>query len=473
VQQSFPPAGSGSSKTAIFQRGLEHHQAGRFLQAEAAYRQALALDPNDADTLHLLGVLGHQFHHHEPALHYINQAIRLEPDRAHYHSNAALALRALGRMTEAEETCRTALRLNPDYPEAQNNLGMILRALGQIEGAEFHYREAVRLKPDYPDALNNLAHLCLLTGRLEEGWRLYDWRVQSLGVGRRDFAQPLWDGAPLGDRVLLLHAEQGLGDTLQFCRYVPILARGAKLVFEVQPPLVRLLSDLPGMTRIVAAGDALPHFDVHCPLLSVPHRVGTDLATIPAEIPYLAADPARSASWRGRLAGLDGKLVGLVWAGRSRPATAVIDRSRSMALEQFSPLAGIDGVNFLSLQKGEPAAQALSPPGGMVLHDFTEELTDFADTAALIDALDLVISVDTSVVHLAGALGKPVWLLNRFDTCWRWLEGRDDSPWYPTLRQFRQKSPGDWAGVMAEVRDALVGIGRWGVEQGENRGQGK
>jgi Flp pilus assembly protein TadD len=460
VQQSFPPGRSGPSKTAIFQDGLEHHQAGRFQQAEAAYRQVLAIDPNDADALHVLGVLGHQFHHHEPALDYISQAIRLQPDRAHYHSNAALPLRALGRLAEAEAACRTALRLNPDYPEAQNNLGMVLRASGRIEEAEFRYREAIRLKPTYPDALNNLAHLCLLTGRLEEGWRLYEWRAQSHGAGRRDFAQPLWDGAALGDRVLLLHAEQGLGDTLQFCRYVPMLARRAKLVFEVQPPLVRLLSGLPGigMTRIVAAGETLPHFDVHCPLLSVPRRVGTDLTTIPAEIPYLAADPLRSASWRERLAGFDGPLVGLVWAGRARPATAAIDRSRSMTLEQFSPLAGIGGVNFLSLQKGEPAAQALSPPGGMVLHDFTGELTDFADTAALIDALDLVISVDTSVAHLAGALGKPVWLLNRFDTCWRWLEGRDDSPWYPTLRQFRQKAPGDWAGVMAEVKDALV---RW------------
>jgi Flp pilus assembly protein TadD len=464
VQHSIPPAQPEPSKTAIFQAGLTHHRAGRFQQAEAEYRRVLAIDPHDAEALHALGVLAHQFHHNEPALHYISEAIRLQPERAHYHSNAALPLRALGRLHEAEAACRTALRLNPDYPEAQNNLGMVLRVLGRIEEAEFRYREAVRLKPDYADALNNLAHLCLLTGRLEEGWRLYEWRAQSHGAGRRDFVQPLWDGTALGDKVLLVHAEQGLGDTLQFCRYVPMLAGRARVVFEVQPSLVRLLSGLPGMTGIVAAGDTLPAFDVHCPLLSVPRLVGTDLTTIPAEIPYLAADAQAGAAWRGRLAGLEeGPLVGLVWAGRARPAAAAIDRSRSMTLQQFAPLAEIGGVNFLSLQKGEPAAQALSPPGGMVLHDFTAELTDFADTAALIDALDLVISVDTSVVHLAGAMGKPVWMLNRFDSCWRWLLGRDDSPWYPSLRQFRQKTPGDWDGVMAAVRAALV---QWRSDRG-------
>ena len=273
----------------------------------------------------------------------------------------------------------------------------------------------------------------------------------------------------MGDRVVLVHAEQGLGDTLQFCRYVPLVAAGSKLVLEVQAPLRRLLSGLPGIAAIVARGDRLPPYDAHAALLSLPLLVGTRLPTIPCEIPYLAADPRDCARWRQRLGGLSGLRVGLVWAGGFRPDqpwAAAVDRRRSMALAQMAPLAAIAGVSFLSLQKGEPAGQALSPPAGMVLHDFTAELADFTDTAALIEALDLVISVDTAVAHLAGALGKPVWLLNRFDTCWRWLLDRDDSPWYPSLRQFRQPVAGDWASVMAAVSAALAALVRDGRSTG-------
>ena len=263
------------------------------------------------------------------------------------------------------------------------------------------------------------------------------------------------------DRTLLLHAEQGLGDTLQFCRYVPLIAAGAKTVLEVQAPLVRLLSRLPGVASIVAQGACLPPFDAHCPLLSLPGALGTTLDTIPAATAYLAADPALAAEWSERLAGLAGLRVGIVWAGSARddPELAAVDARRSISLEALAPLAGAPGVSFISLQKGEPAAQASRPPLGMALADFTADLDDFEDTAALVANLDLVISVDTAVVHLAGALGKPVWLLNRFDTCWRWLLNRDDSPWYPTLRQFRQSSPGDWTSVIAAVRKALETAG--------------
>ena len=259
--------------------------------------------------------------------------------------------------------------------------------------------------------------------------------------------------------MLLVHSEQGLGDTLQFCRFVPIVAQGAKIVLEVQPPLHRLLADLPGIAEIVAEGDKLPPFDLHCALLSLPRFLGTSLETIPGEVPYLTADPLLVSAWRRRLAGLAGLKIGLVWAGGPRPdepAESSVDRHRSMPLARLAALAEVEGVSFVSLQKGPPAAQAAQPPPGMVLHDFTAELDDFADTAALVEALDLVISVDTAVAHLAGALGKPVWLLNRFDTCWRWLLGRDDSPWYPTLRQFRQPAAEDWDSVIAAVKAALA-----------------
>jgi len=278
-----------------------------------------------------------------------------------------------------------------------------------------------------------------------------------MSTGARDFPAALWRGEAIGDRTILLHAEQGLGDTLQFCRYAPLMG-GADVILEVQAPLVRLLSHLPGVTQIVARGDRLPAFDLQCPLMSLPLAFGTTLDTIPAATPYLSADPRLAATWRERLVGVQGFRIGLVWAGEqgvNYPAKAVVDRRRSIALKALAPLGEVSGVSFVSLQKGAPAAQAADPPHGMTLHDFTADLHDFADTAALVVNLDLVISVDTAVAHLAGALGKPVWLLNRFDTDWRWLLNRDDSPWYPTLRQFRQPSPGDWNSAVCAAREAL------------------
>jgi hypothetical protein len=236
------------------------------------------------------------------------------------------------------------------------------------------------------------------------------------------------------------------------------VAGGANVILEVPSALVRLIRTMPGPQRVIAHSDPTPAFDVHCPLLSLPLALGTTLATIPATIPYLAANPDQERAWRIRLAALPGLHVGLVWAGNPRladPAANAVDRRRSISLAQMAPLGAVPGVSFISLQKGHRAEQAKTPPAGMVLHDWTDELWDFADTAALVAALDLVIGVDTSVVHLTGALGKPVWVLNRYDACWRWLYGRTDNPWYPTARLFRQTSYGDWDGVIANVATAL------------------
>jgi Tfp pilus assembly protein PilF len=504
VPHSFVPAWPVRSKAEIFQHGVACHRAGHVEQAEMAYRQVLAMDPRDAEALHLLGLVADQTKRHAEAVDFIGKAIRLKRDRPHYHNNLALALRSLGRYAEAEKACRTALRLKSDYVVARNNLGMILRSAGKLDEAEACYRDVLHQNSTFPEAYNNLGNLLcqrgrpdegepcfraalrlpanpalhrearynlaqalLVTGQLEEGWQHYEVRAEVNGAVRPELAARPWDGKPTGERVLLLHAEQGLGDTLQFCRYAPIVAQTSKTVLEVPPPLVRLLSGLPGIAAIIPRGEKLPHYDAQCALLSVPRRLGTRLETIPGETPYLAADPAAAAAWRTRLAGLPGLKIGLVWAGGFRPElpwAVAVDGRRSMALKQMSALAGLAGVSFVSLQKDSPAAQATDPPAGLVLHDFTAELGDFTDTAALIEALDLVISVDTAVAHLAGALGKQVWLLNRFDSCWRWLLDRDDSPWYPTLRQFRQKSAGDWAGVMAEVRAALIRLA--GTENG-------
>jgi Flp pilus assembly protein TadD len=517
---------SGPSVAELIERGLGEHRAGRLDEAFAAYRQALAIEPADAEALHLLGVALHQAGRGEEAVGHIRRAIALHSDRPHYHNNLGVTLTELGRLaeaeadlraclrlapgfanahynlgnlldkagrpSEAEASYREALRLAPDYPDALNNLGHVLNELGRpaeaeerlrealrlrpdstgslnnlgialydqgrLEEAEAVYRQALRLEPEFPDAHNNLAYALLKAGRFAEGWEEHEWRwrAKHMAPGVRPFSAPLWGGEPIEDKVILLHAEQGLGDTLQFCRYAPLVR--AAVVLEVQAPLVRLLSKLPGVRRVIARGEDLPPFDLHAPLLSLPRAFGSGLETIPAATPYLAADAEAAGAWKARLASLPGLKVGLVWAGGPRtpaPELAAIDARRSIALGALAPLAEIPGVSFVSLQKGEPAAQAAHPPAGMALADFTDELSDFADTAALIDALDLVISVDTSVAHLTGALGRPVWLLNRFDACWRWLKKGDDSAWYPSLRQFRQTGPGDWPGVVAAARDAL------------------
>jgi hypothetical protein len=288
--------------------------------------------------------------------------------------------------------------------------------------------------------------LLLVAGRHEEAWPEWEWRFRAdLGLARR-FERPLWTGEPLEGRTLLVHAEQGIGDMVQFCRYIAHLPRDGKVILEVHPPLVQLFRQFDRLASVVGVGDPLPAHDVRCPMMSLPLRTG---AGVPASVPYVKADPVRVAAWRDRLSALAGRKVGVAWAGN--PERMRMDRRRSLGWETIAPLAEVPGVSLVSLQKGPAAAQL--PPGRIT--DWTEELLDFVDTAALIEALDLVIAVDTAVLHVAGALGRPVWLLNRFDTCWRWERGCDDSRWYPTLRQFRQTQPGVWDDVVARVCAAL------------------
>jgi len=387
-----------------------------------------------------------------------------------YPGDPAIALRLgialiqTGRLAEAVRAMEPAAALAaPDHP-LHDWLGRALATvLWQERGpaALAPLRARLAEDPADPERYTALAIALLSCGRLAEAWPHYAWRWRRMPGPHRAPADPSARPDPnswRGRRVLLF-AEQGLGDSLQFLRYVPMVAaRGAEVVVEVERPLVRLAATLPGRPVVVAVGDAVPAHDVAVPLMHLPWAFGTDLASIPAAIPYFTPDPAAVAGWRARLAGLPGLKVGLVWAGEPRPDAAManrIDRRRSLKLAALAPLTVVPGVSFVSLQKGVPAVQALAPPTGMVLHDWTGELADFADTAALMAALDLVISADTSPLHLAGALGRPVWLLDRYDSCWRWLRERDDSPWYPTLRRFRQTAPGDWAGVIDRVAVAL------------------
>lgn len=425
---------------------------GRLDDAEFNLREACKLRPNFPEALSNLGDLLRLRGRPEEAEVCCREALRLKPDYVPAQLILGNALREAGRFREAEPCYRAALDRNPIWPEALNNLGTLLYDLGRPDEAIQSLRTAISQRPDYADAHFNLGISLLLAGRFDEGWREYEWRwkQETKKPHLRGFSQPPWDGGDIGERVLLLHAEQGLGDTLQFCRYVPAIAAERRVVLEVQRPLLPLLAGLPGIERIVARGDPLPPFDLHCPLLSLPRVLGTTLETIPREPSYLRAGPQRAAAWRERVGQIDGLRVGLAWAGNQ---TMSGDRRRSIPLERFSELADLPGVSFVSLQKGLGASQ--STPPGLSLHDWTDDLHDFGETAGLIEVLDLVISVDTAVAHLAGALGRPVWLLNRFDRCWRWLLNRDDSPWYPGLRQFRQIQPGDWSRVLQDVRAEL------------------
>jgi len=446
---------------AHYNRALSLHAQLRFDEALASYDAAIGLQADFMQAYNNRSALLRELQRLDEALASADTVIALSPDLAGAYNNRGAILLDLGRSEDALADFDRALSLNPDYAEALCNRGFVLRLLRPGDEAVRCFEAALRLQPDYAVGHENYAMALLQLGDFQRGWSEYEWRWQAptLAPARRPFPQPLWLGEqPIAGATILLHAEQGMGDTLQFCRLaLDVAARGAQVVLEVQQPLVRLLASL-GTGKVIAQGEPLPHFDLHCPLLSLPLALRTRVETIPAYPSYLHADPFAAAAWHRRLWAVPGRRVGLVWSGAARQQSADViaaNRRRSMTLAQFTPLGGVPGVSFVSLQKGPPEAEArvASPP--LRLFDATDELHDFADTAALIAALDLVIAVDTSVAHLAGALGKPVWILNRFDSCWRWLLHRTDSPWYPTARLFRQPAPGDWDSVIAAVCAAL------------------
>nr|MBI3614208.1 glycosyltransferase family protein [Nitrospirota bacterium] len=474
------------------QVALRHHTAGNLAEAEQIYRGILASDPRHADALHLLGVIAHQTGRDDLAAELIAQAIALNPSVAEYHNNLGNALKEMGRPDEAVSYLRQALALKPEYVDAHYNLGNVLneqdrleeaiecyryalslkpqhagacvnlgngfRSLGRISEALDCYRQALRIEPDFVDARWNRACALLLSGNLADGWNEYEcrWELERARSRRRNFPQPLWDGSDISGRNMLLHAEQGIGDTLQFVRYAPLVAkRGARVVLECHPALKSLLETVEGVAQVVSAGEPLPEFDLHSPLLSLPRAFRTTLETIPKTVPYVRASRELVRMWK-EMPELGGKSlkVGVAWAGGTS------DPKRDCGLSMFASLAKLEGVQLYSLQKGEAAKQAANPSEGMALFDLTAGLNDFADTAALISHLDLVISIDTAVAHLAGAMGRPVWTLLRFAPDWRWMLAREDSPWYPTMRLFRQEKPGDWSGVFARVTQELHGVAK-------------
>jgi tetratricopeptide (TPR) repeat protein len=434
---------------------------GRTEDALAAYDAAIAARPDLAEAHANRAKILNDLWRSEAALAAAERAIALRPDQPEAHNNRAIALHELGRTEDALAVWARVLELQPDHAKAHNNIGMALQTLRRPAEAVAAYDRALALSPDFAEAHLNRASSLLALGELARGFEAYRWRwVAPEGPRlKRRLPCPLWEGESLAGKALFVHCEQGYGDTLQFIRFAPLLARmAARVTVLAEAPLVSLLRSIPGIeVTDRVTGEAA--YDFQVPLLCAPRLLGTTLATIPGETPYLFADPAKAAAWAERL-GDDGRLrVGLVWAGGTRndaPSLHAIDRRRSVRLAQYARLGEIAGVRFFSLQKDGPAAQALEPPAGLELTDWTAELRDFADTAALVRGLDLVITVDTSVAHLAGALGRPVWVLSRFDGCWRWLNGREDSPWYPTARVFHQQAPGDWDEVMDRVVTALA-----------------
>ncbi|NVO17759.1 MAG: tetratricopeptide repeat protein [Rhodoplanes sp.] len=456
--------GAGGAARAVgeaaYRRGLALHATGNPGAAVPHYLRALAAGFVTPECLNNAGCALRDTGRPENAVDLLQECLRRAPRHAGAHSNLGNAQKDLGRLDEAERSCRAALAIAPDRPGLHFNLGAVLQALERDREAAVAYRAELALDPDNARAHYNLAEACLRLGRLDEGFCEMEWRFRS-GRVKDPLAQrcPRWSGEPLAGRTVLLDCEQGLGDALHFVRYAPLIAqRGGRVVIRVYPALERLMRRVAGIAAVVPTTAALPAADLYLPMLSAPHVLGTTLDTVPAEMPYLTADPDDVRAWRERLAPHDGLRVGLVWAGAPRqndPDAQRIDKRRSIGLAAFATLAGIPGVTLVSLQKGPPAAQLESPPPGLVLIDPMGDVGDFADTAALIENLDLVVSVDTSVAHLAGGLGKPVWILSRFDGCWRWLIDRDDSPWYPTARLFRQQRSEDWSGAVGRLAAAL------------------
>lgn len=364
-----------------------------------------------------------------------------------------MALRALGDCEGAISHLRRALRLKPDDYHSHSELGMALHAAGRLPESTASLRRALALNPDNADAHFHLAIALLNAGDFERGWEEYEYRParRELEAGGLFRHAPEWRGEDLDGRTLLLHGEQGFGDSIQFARYVPlVIERGGKVVLVVRAELLSLLAGLP-VAAVAAVGGNLPAADYACALGSLPRIFGTRVATIPAAIPYLAPPPERMERWRTRLARNGAVRVGLVWAGSPTHSN---DRNRSMPLAALARLSNIARVRLYSLQKGAAAAQI--PGSGMDLDPLGDELADFGDTAAALSQIDLLVSVDTSVAHLAGALGRPVLLLLPTGVDWRWLSGREDSPWYPSLRLLRQRNPGDWPGVAERVAAELA-----------------
>ena len=452
--------------------GTALQRQGKFEDAAGYYRQALALKPDYASAHDNLGTVLHEQGQLDEAIVYYQRALELDPTLANAYNNLGSALQAQGKLEDAIASCLKAIQLQPDHADAHNNYASGLVDQGKFETAIEHYRQAIHCSPDHANAHLNLGIVLLLLGDLKRGFEEYHWRWQSRQCSSLRYPNALWDGSDLDGKVILLTTEQGYGDTIQFARYASLVAqRGGHVVISCQKPLLRLLNTIPGIDRCVDRENVDVQTNVHAPLLDLPLLLGTTLETIPGEVPYLSpasdfrlpiAEKPSPTPHTVRLnavrlsAHVEAHVealhptpfkVGIVWAANPDSSTS---SRRSCALEQFLALLDVPGIELYSLQKHPADADLVQLEQQPGVHDLHQQLHDFADTAAAIAQLDLVISVDTVVAHLAGALGKPVWTLLANIADWRWLRDRDDTPWYPTMRLFRQEQNGDWDGFLHE-----------------------
>jgi tetratricopeptide (TPR) repeat protein len=442
---------------ALGNRGIILLDLKRAAEAVAAFDAALAAAGEHPQVLINRGNALTELGRFEEALAGYDAALRLAPGQPLALYNRGNALRGMNREAEAIADYDQALAALPQLAGAWQNRGLALAALNRHEEAVASYDRALALQPDHADAHFNAALSLLTIGDYARGLAENEWRWKRTGMGDKPrFRSPPWLGeAPLGGKTILLHAEQGLGDTVMFARYAPLLARqGARVVLEVPPVLKELMTGLGG-AAVIARGEKLPDFDLHCPLASLPLACRTAVETIPADIPYLEAPQARIARWRPRLEALTAPRVALVWSGRAAHAN---DRNRSISLAQLEPLIATPGLSFVSVQRDLRPGDAGALARDRRIAHLGDELADFADTAAVLTLADLAVSVDTSVAHVAGALGRPTFVLLPFQPDWRWMLDRERSPWYPAVRLFRQERAGEWGGAIERVRDALAGL---------------
>ncbi|MEA3025679.1 MAG: hypothetical protein QOF91_964 [Alphaproteobacteria bacterium] len=441
---------------AHYNRGNALQELNRYEDALVSYDEAIALKPDFAEAYSNRGLALRDLKRSEDAVASYDRAIALKPDFAEAYSNRANALHSLNRSEDALASYDRAIALKSDYAEAYSNRGLALQDLNRHEDALVSYDRAIALKPDFAGAYWNQSVCLLQMGRFEQGWRLYEWRkLLDAPLGNRLFPKPVWLGSEdIANKTLFVHWEQGFGDTIQFCRYAKLVeAQGAQVIMAVQQPLLGLLTQISPTIRIIGPRDVPTDFDYHCPLLSLPLALGTTFETIPAEPRYLKADEELRAAWSARLPPKTKPRIGVVWSG------SVTNKiySRSIELEQFLPVLSPDA-DWICLQKDlrEKDLVVLRQEGRIAF--FGDDVGDFGKTAALLDLMDLVITVDTNTAHLAGAMGKPVWILLAANPDWRWLLGREDSPWYPSARLFRQQQIGNWAGVIDQIKNELQSV---------------
>jgi tetratricopeptide (TPR) repeat protein len=441
-------------EAALAKAGHLHWKQQRHSRALALYERLSQLAPNNPSAWNGVGLALSCLGRHGEAEAPLRRSLQLRPDYPSALNNLALARAARGDHREAIALFGRALAIDSRFAEGHNNLGASLMAVGRYAEAAQSFARAAEVKPDYAGAHMNLGIARLTLGDFAGGWPEYAWRwkVAEFPSPKRDFKPPRWNGEPLAGRTILLHAEQGVGDAIQFIRYAPVVAeRGGQVIIEVPPEMMGLMRGFDPRFPVIPRRGPLPAFDLHCPLLSVPEVLGTDLTSIPTQVPYLSADAARRSAWRETLAALPGLKIGFAWAGNPKHKK---DALRSVAASAFAPLLEVRGTSWVSLQVGGKAAELAALPAQRVF-DAAPQLKDFADTAALIAELELVISVDTAIVHLAGALARPVWVLTPYCPDWRWMLARGDSPWYPTLRLFRQSAAEDWPPVFTALAEAL------------------